>query len=128
MNNELKEATKKLNNFILETNKIKDTSEEWHGYMNDELHELKRTVEIVLKAVENSIPKKIVEEKIKELDELIVKTQKELGSASKEYTIYVYQKSILQELQAINEKCKELRRIYDKRTRRSNKKHAKFCK
>lgn len=67
MNNELKEATKKLNNFILETNKIKDTSEEWHGYMNDELHELKRTVEIVLKAVENSIPKEVVEEKIKEL-------------------------------------------------------------
>ena len=39
-----------------------------------------------------------VKEKIEELKKLITEAQKELGSASKEYTIYVYQKDILQEL------------------------------
>ena len=47
---------------------------------------------------ENYIPVSLVEEKIEELNKLIIETQKELGSASKEYTIYVYQKDILQEL------------------------------
>lgn len=96
MNKELEGAIKKLNNFILETNKIKDTSEEWHGYMNDELHELKRTVEIVLQAVENSIPKEAVEEKILEQRELIEKYRK-----LKEYEqidIRLYKVSALQEL------------------------------
>ena len=46
----------------------------------------------------DSIPKSKVEEKMKELNKLIIETQKELGSASKEYTIYVYQKNILQDL------------------------------
>lgn len=44
------------------------------------------------------IPVSLVEEKIEELKKLITEAQKELGSASKEYTIYVYQKDILQEL------------------------------
>ena len=44
------------------------------------------------------IPKSKVKDKIEELNKLIIETQKELGSASKEYTIYVYQKNILQEL------------------------------
>ena len=44
------------------------------------------------------IPKSKVKDKIEELNKLIIETQKELGSASKEYTIYVYQKDILQEL------------------------------
>ena len=44
------------------------------------------------------IPKSKVKEKIEELNKLITEAQKELGSASKEYTIYVYQKDILQEL------------------------------
>ena len=44
------------------------------------------------------IPKSKVKEKIEELKKLITEAQKELGSASKEYTIYVYQKDILQEL------------------------------
>ena len=47
---------------------------------------------------ENYIPISLVEEKIEELKKLITEAQKELGSASKEYTIYVYQKDILQEL------------------------------
>lgn len=47
---------------------------------------------------ENYIPISLVEEKIEELNKLITEAQKELGSASKEYTIYVYQKDILQEL------------------------------
>ena len=46
----------------------------------------------------NSIPVSLVTEKIEELNKLIIETQKELGSASKEYTIYVYQKNILQDL------------------------------
>ena len=45
-----------------------------------------------------TIPVSLVEEKIEELNKLITEAQKELGSASKEYTIYVYQKDILQEL------------------------------
>ena len=44
------------------------------------------------------IPKLKIKEKIKELDKLIKEAQIELGSASKEFTIYVYQKDILQEL------------------------------
>lgn len=44
------------------------------------------------------IPKQKVKDKIEELNKLIIETQKELGSASKEYTIYVYQENILQEL------------------------------
>ena len=43
------------------------------------------------------IPVSLVEENIEELKKLITEAQKELGSASKEYTIYVYQKDILQE-------------------------------
>ena len=45
-----------------------------------------------------SIPVSLVKDKIEELNKLIIETQKELGSASKEYTIYVYQKNILQGL------------------------------
>ena len=44
------------------------------------------------------IKKQKVKEKIEELNKLIIETQKELGSASKEYTIYVYQENILQDL------------------------------
>ena len=47
---------------------------------------------------DNYILKSKVKEKIEELNKLIIEAQKELGSASKEYTIYVYQKDILQEL------------------------------
>lgn len=47
---------------------------------------------------QNYIPVSLVEEKIEEINKLITEAQKELGSASKEYTIYVYQKDILQEL------------------------------
>ena len=54
--------------------------------------------EMVSMIKENYIPKFLVEEKIEELNKLITEAQKELGSASKEYTIYVYQKDILQEL------------------------------
>lgn len=46
----------------------------------------------------NYLQKSLVKEKIEELNKLITEAQKELGSASKEYTIYVYQKDILQEL------------------------------
>lgn len=60
----------------------------------------KNLIEIICyqEELENSIPVSLVEETIEELNKLITEAQKELGSASKEYTIYVYQKDILQEL------------------------------
>ena len=48
--------------------------------------------------LKNYIPKSKIKEKIEELNELIIETQKELGSASKEFTIYVHQEKALQEL------------------------------
>ena len=57
-----------------------------------------REIQSLERKLENSIPVSLVEEKIEELKKLITEAQKELGSASKEYTIYVYQKDILQEL------------------------------
>lgn len=42
--------------------------------------------------------KKRIQDKIEELDKLIKETQIELGTASKEFTIYVYQRDILKEL------------------------------
>lgn len=67
-------------------------------------HDSWNTLEIVTDEVKQTqtksetIPVSLVEEKIEELNKLITEAQKELGSASKEYTIYVYQKDILQEL------------------------------
>ena len=67
-------------------------------------HDSWNTLEIVTDEVKQTqtkcetIPVSLVEEKIEELNKLIIEAQKELGSASKEYTIYVYQKDILQEL------------------------------
>lgn len=54
--------------------------------------------EIEAEIPQDCIPKSKVKEKIEELNKLIIETQKELGSASKEYTIYVYQENILQDL------------------------------
>lgn len=69
---------------------------------NKELEEKnkKKSIEIICyqEELENSIPVSLVEETIEEINKLITEAQKELGSASKEYTIYVYQKDILQEL------------------------------
>lgn len=67
-------------------------------------HDSWNTLEIVTDEVKQTqtkcetIPVSLVEEKIEEINKLITEAQKELGSASKEYTIYVYQKDILQEL------------------------------
>ena len=47
---------------------------------------------------EDAISKDKIKEKIKELDELIKESKDELGTASKEFTIYVYQKDILKQL------------------------------
>ena len=60
----------------------------------------KKSIEIICyqEELENSIPVSLVEEKIEEINKLITEAQKESGSASKEYTIYVYQKDILQKL------------------------------
>ena len=57
-----------------------------------------KNIQLELHIKNNYIPKSVIREKIEELDDLIIETQKELGSASKEFTIYVYQKSILQDL------------------------------
>lgn len=92
MNKELEETIKILNKLLHRYSLI--------DYRFDNMLTTKQTnaIETLVQALENSIPTSVVEEKIKELDKLIVETQKELGSASKEYTIYVYQKSILKEL------------------------------
>lgn len=89
MNKELEEAIKKLDYYKTILIVVDET-----GTPND----LAQAIEIVLKALDNSISKEVIEKKIEELDKLIIETQKELGSASKEYTIYVYQKQVLQEL------------------------------
>lgn len=44
------------------------------------------------------IPKSEIREKIKDLKDLIFEAEMELGSASKEFMIYVYQKEILEKL------------------------------
>lgn len=70
----------------------------------DRYKECKEIAKIILEeeinseVPQNCIPTSLVKEKIEELKKLITEAQKELGSASKEYTIYVYQKDILQEL------------------------------
>lgn len=89
MNKELEEAIKKLDYYKTILIVVDET-----GTPND----LAQAIEIVLKALDNSISKEVIEKKLAELDKLIIETQKELGSASKEYTIYVYQKQVLQEL------------------------------
>ena len=89
MNKELEEAIKKLDYYKTILIVVDET-----GTPND----LAQAIEIVLKALDNSISKEVIEKKLAELDKLIIETQKELGSASKEYTIYVYQKDILKEL------------------------------
>lgn len=72
--------------------------EEENGKLKEHCKTLTKEKQELTTLALDSIPKSLVEEKIEELDKLIIETQKELGSASKEYTIYVYQKSILQEL------------------------------
>ena len=68
--------------------------------LEEENTELKECLEVTSKALDNvaydqipiaiedlTIPKSLVEEKIEEFNKLITEAQKELGSASKEYTI-----------------------------------------
>lgn len=110
---------KSLRNLIKEYKNLKEI-EENHRKENGELREKVKQIEEENKTLnernqylvkyraklekelyesnENYIPVSLVEEKIEELNKLITEAQKELGSASKEYTIYVYQKDILQEL------------------------------
>ena len=75
---------------------------EYYEKQIKEQNDIIKTANIAIKdlqqKLENSIPVSLVEEKIEEINKLITEAQKELGSASKEYTIYVYQKDILQEL------------------------------
>ena len=95
---------KSLRNLIKEYKNLKEI-EENHRKENGELREQVKELEedltsVYLKGIYDERDKWIalVKEKIEELKKLITEAQKELGSASKEYTIYVYQKDILQEL------------------------------
>ena len=95
---------KSLRNIIKEYKNLKEI-EENHRKENGELREQVKELEedltsVYLKGIYDERDKRIdlVKEKIEELKKLITEAQKELGSASKEYTIYVYQKDILQEL------------------------------
>ena len=81
--------------------KIKENSRIVGKYNEIEIHDLiEKTIQkdYIEKANKYDSLVEKIKDKIEELEKLIIETQKELGSASKEYTIYVYQKSILQEL------------------------------
>ena len=119
MNEEEREIVKKFERLYLKDfNNEKITNEDRLSYIecvlmsnlieklqkeNEELKEINNELEAekneaIRRYNFESIPVSLVEEKIEELNKLITEAQKELGSASKEYTIYVYQKDILQEL------------------------------
>ncbi len=49
---DLEKAIEILKNYVVNTNKTNNTDMEWHGYYNNELHELKEAIETVLKALE----------------------------------------------------------------------------
>ena len=49
---EIEKAKEELNNYIIIINKTKDTEYEWHGYYNNELHELKRDIETLLQYID----------------------------------------------------------------------------
>lgn len=68
---ELSEAKVKANKFIKAVNQMKDTSNEWHGYDNSELHEIKRFTETFLKALDNSISKEYHDMAVKEQNDII---------------------------------------------------------
>lgn len=87
-NGELREKVKQLEEENKTLNERNQYLVKYRAKLEKELYE----------SNENYIPVSLVEEKIEELNKLITEAQKELGSASKEYTIYVYQKDILQEL------------------------------
>lgn len=105
---ELEGETLKLFKAIMKIADERDKLEEIeqiHRQENGELREQVKELEedltsVYLKGIYDERDKWIalVKEKIEELKKLITEAQKELGSASKEYTIYVYQKDILQEL------------------------------
>lgn len=87
-NGELREKIKQLEEENKTLNERNQYLVKYRAKLEKELYE----------SNENYIPVSLVEEKIAEQKKLITEAQKELGSASKEYTIYVYQKDILQEL------------------------------
>ena len=93
---ELKKYAKRENELVYDDiilnliNKLQKENEE----LRADNYELNNRITDLLE----NIPVQKVKEKIEELKKLITEAQKELGSASKEYTIYVYQKDILQEL------------------------------
>lgn len=88
------EEIKALENLI---NRNKELEEEYYYEKNRARTELD-TVYIKARYDERDKWKSKIKEKIEELNKLITEAQKELGSASKEYTIYVYQKDILEEI------------------------------
>ena len=113
--NKMKQDIEKIENLIKKCDKCKlkeciNCEISWNevqaikrfhkAYKELEEKNKKKSIEIICyqEELENSIPVSLVEEKIEALNKLITEAQKELGSASKEYTIYVYQKDILQEL------------------------------
>lgn len=113
--NKMKQDIEKIENLIKKCDKCKlkeciNCEISWNevqaikrfhkAYKELEEKNKKKSIEIICyqEELENSIPVSLVEEKIEEINKLITEAQKESGSASKEYTIYVYQKDILQEL------------------------------
>lgn len=69
-------------------------------YVIDTYEDLDKLKELDLIKIKDKeyISKDKIKDKIKDLDNLLIETQKELGTASIEFTIYAHQKNILQEL------------------------------
>ena len=96
-----KEAIEELLKAYKELKEIEENHRKENGELREQVKELEEDLtSVYLKGIYDERDKWIalVKEKIEELKKLITEAQKELGSASKEYTIYVYQKDILQEL------------------------------
>ena len=80
-------------------NEIIDRNKELEEKWDKDTHKLQNALDLAnADKINNYIPVSLIKEKIEEINKLKTEAQKELGSASKEYTIYVYQKDILQEL------------------------------
>lgn len=91
---ELKEAIEILKSLQLDRKSfIEDEAEHNSIFMQDY-----EAIETVLQALDNSISKDKIKEKIEELKEATQEALSECGSASKEFTICVYQEAVLEEL------------------------------
>ena len=104
---EIEKAKEELNNYIIIINKTKDTENEWHGYYNNELHELKRDIETLLQYIDqleadNYECNNIIKDYIAERNNLIDKMKADRMEQFDDYVIYLIEK-YLKELGALED-------------------------